>query len=139
MKYGFTLRNQDYWSGLIDALLICFFWRWNHSEDQFISFCKSLDWYDIKVLKRNSFHLMWFLNSFTPSSWIFFLYEKSIIKNFRIIHIRCLDVKKQKKIRCKRPKYVFILFFYWFSTIVLFLFYKPSFRYIVKGVKMQTG
>ncbi len=88
MEYGSALRHRDYRSCLIGALAVYFFWRWHLSGESFPCFRTSQDWYNIKVLKRDSAHLTESLSSSTAASWMARSYEKSRIKGSKITHYR---------------------------------------------------
>ena len=86
LEYGAALRHRDYRSCLIGALATYFFWRWHCSGEPFPCLRTSQDWYNIKVLKRDSAHLAEPLSDSTASSWTRRLYGEAGIKTSKVTH-----------------------------------------------------
>jgi hypothetical protein len=55
MEYGAALRHREPRSCLISALAFWFFWRWQVEKlEDFPTFQKSEDWYEVKVIRRSA-------------------------------------------------------------------------------------
>jgi hypothetical protein len=83
-EYGAALRHRDHRSCLVGALATYLFWRWHCSGEAFPSFRTSQDWYNIKVLKRDTEHPTEPLSDSTASSWTRRLYAAAGIKTSKV-------------------------------------------------------
>ena len=118
MEYGCALRHRDYRSCLIGALALCFFWRRYISEESFPYFRTSQDWYDIKVLKKDSSHIKESLSGSTSASWMSRAYEKSGIKSSKITHNRVSGCKGAEENGVQEAQVIFFFSFAFFTTLL---------------------
>ncbi len=118
MEYGCALRHRDYRSCLIGALAFYFFWYWHISEESFPCFRTSQDWYNIKVLKRNSSHITECLSGSVAAFWMSCAYEKSGIKNSKITHNRVSGCKRAEENGVQEAQIKFFFSFAFFTTLL---------------------
>ena len=118
MEYGCALRHRDYRSCLIGALAFYFFWRWHISGESFPCFRTSQDWYDIKVLKRDSSHITESFSGSTAASWISRVYKKSGIKSSEITHNRVSGCKEEEENEVQEAQVILFFSFAFFTTLL---------------------
>lgn len=87
MEYGAALRHRDVRSCLVGALAFYFFWRWQvEGVEQFPTFQRSEDWYDLKVLRRSAKEPEKQLSPQTANSWTQKLYTRCGIRTSKLSH-----------------------------------------------------